>query len=291
MSQDWQSNVSTDSRDPVVSPGRTRSERRCDEFTLGECICNGPMPRSELHLHERAFFRFIVSGSYSERIGSLTVSYRPFSTVFWLAGFVHEDTVGENGSRCFRVELEQSLVERMHEDSLELRPYADLHGGELAWLVARLYREYRAGGLGSRLVAEGLVLEMLGTAARAPARDVAAAPAWLARAVDLLHSSYKYELSVNRIACEVGVHPVHLSRVFRFHKRVSIPEFVHRLRVREACIRLADPDATITDVALSVGFADQSHLTRVFKQVTGVTPGVFRSVYAEDKTQAPRKAR
>jgi AraC-like DNA-binding protein len=37
------------------------------------------------------------------------------------------------------------------------------------------------------------------------------------------------------------------------------------------------PGMPLSDVALAAGFADQSHLTRIFKRVTGMTPGAFRA--------------
>lgn len=57
---------------------------------------------------------------------------------------------------------------------------------------------------------------------------------------------------------------------------MPIGDYVHRLRVRYASEALRRPGARLADVAADAGFADQSHMTRVFKRVTGVTPGDFR---------------
>jgi AraC-like DNA-binding protein len=40
------------------------------------------------------------------------------------------------------------------------------------------------------------------------------------------------------------------------------------------------PEIDLAEVALAAGFADQSHFTRVFKNVTGITPGVYRQMLA-----------
>jgi AraC family transcriptional regulator len=53
---------------------------------------------------------------------------------------------------------------------------------------------------------------------------------------------------------------------------------VQKLRVNYACKQLALPENDLVSVALSSGFADQSHFTRVFKNVTGITPGAFRQI-------------
>lgn len=103
-------------------------------------------------------------------------------------------------------------------------------------------------------------------------------PEWLSRAVDLLHDEYRRHLNITKVAAEVGVHPFHLSRVFRQFHQETIGEYVNKLRVQYACLKLANAETEIADVALGAGFADQSHLTRIFKRVTGMTPGAYRKI-------------
>ena len=79
------------------------------------------------------------------------------------------------------------------------------------------------------------------------------------------------------LAREAGVHPVHLSRVFRRITGKGIGEYVHRLRIREACERMIKPEASLADISCDLGFADQSHFTRTFHTITGTSPGVFRA--------------
>ncbi|MNW16127.1 Transcriptional activator NphR [compost metagenome] len=47
-------------------------------------------------------------------------------------------------------------------------------------------------------------------------------------------------------------------------------------RIERACALLAQADLSIAAVALACGFSDQSHLTRVFAQALGTTPGMWR---------------
>ena len=52
---------------------------------------------------------------------------------------------------------------------------------------------------------------------------------------------------------------------------------LRRLRLEQARRSLArDPDCTLADAALQAGFADQSHFTRHFRRLFGVTPGAYR---------------
>jgi AraC family transcriptional regulator len=102
-------------------------------------------------------------------------------------------------------------------------------------------------------------------------------PVWLSRVIELLHTEFTQRLTLDYVATSVGVHPLHLSKVFRQFRNEAIGEYTHRLRIQFCCQQLADPQADLATVALAAGFADQSHFTRVFKHFTGSTPGAFRT--------------
>jgi AraC family transcriptional regulator len=142
----------------------------------------------------------------------------------------------------------------------------------------RLYREHKQVDACSMLTIEGLVLEMLAIVGRMKEIKERHGPPWLARAIELVNEEFRNNLKIQDIASEIGVHPFHLSRVFRRVHRQSVGEYVQKLRVNYACKQLALPDNDLATVALSAGFADQSHFTRVFKTVTGITPGAFRQI-------------
>jgi len=67
-----------------------------------------------------------------------------------------------------------------------------------------------------------------------------------------------------------------------FAREYGLPpqQYLKRLRIQTACRMLVDTRESIADIALRCGFSDQSHLTREFRRVTGVTPGSYREQYA-----------
>jgi AraC-like DNA-binding protein len=67
---------------------------------------------------------------------------------------------------------------------------------------------------------------------------------------------------------------------------VTIGEYVRRLRVEAAALRLAASNESISAIAHGTGFSDQSHLTRVFKQRMGVTPGRYRVAHGKPDSAA-----
>ena len=125
---------------------------------------------------------------------------------------------------------------------------------------------------------EGLALELVGALSRAacPARRRKLTPVWMVRAWDLIEARFTEPLKVEDIAAEVGVHPIHLSCVFRQVYRCTIGERVRRLRVEYAAEQLAGTDLPVATIAHQAGFCNLSHLSMYFKKQKGITPSAFR---------------
>jgi AraC-like DNA-binding protein len=98
----------------------------------------------------------------------------------------------------------------------------------------------------------------------------------LARARDYLAEHFAENVSLSRLATMVGLDPFALLRGFsRVH---GLPPHAwllqERVRRAQSLLRTGLPPAR---VAAELGFADQSHLTRHFKRIVGVTPGRYRA--------------
>ncbi len=270
--------------------GSVAARRRCGGLSLQE-IRHARPARLPEHSHERAFICLVVAGGYTERVGRRTETYTPFSALFHPPAKSHQDEIGRTGARFFSVEIDGRWIDRIREVAPLPESVAEPRGGDLVWLATRLYREFRAFDAWSPLAVEGLVLEALAVAARAPRADERPAPRWLGRATELLRDGAPSELTTARVAAEAGVHPVHFARVFRREHGCTVGEYVRRQRVRHALGLLSDTSLPLAEVALAAGFADQSHLTRVFRQTLGSTPGALRSALADARAADRPSAR
>lgn len=100
---------------------------------------------------------------------------------------------------------------------------------------------------------------------------------WQERRVkELLRSDLSGEMSLTRLAAECGLSVRHFSRAFRQSTGVPPHRWLLKLRVERAKELLRKPSLSLTDVALSCGFSDQSHFTRVFTAMVGLSPGHWR---------------
>jgi AraC family transcriptional regulator len=109
-------------------------------------------------------------------------------------------------------------------------------------------------------------------AADAPARG-GLAPRARRRVLELIDARLGGPLSVEDLAREAGLSPAHFARAFRETLGQSPHQFVLARRLERARLLLDAPNARPSEVAAAVGFADQAHLTRLFRRQFGLTPG------------------
>lgn len=227
------------------------------------------------HSHELAYFMLVLGGSYTERFGPQTKDHDPMTVLWHRAGISHKDRIGENGARCFTVEIRHRGMENLSQYSRVPHDFAEF-GTPLVWLTTRLFREFSDWQNCSELVAEGLTLEMLGYIARRNDACEKHPPKWFGHVIDRLNEEFKETVSMHDLTEIAGVHPVHLASVFRKFRGQTIGEYVQQLRVSHASKLMIDRELPLADIAYEAGFSDQSHFNRLFKRHTGMTPGEFR---------------
>ena len=228
-----------------------------------------------LHSHEQPYFCLLLEGRYSESYGERTLEYAPFSVALHPAKYSHSDVIAGVGASFFTIELGDEWHERLR-DLVDLRNVAvKLAGEDVSWAAVRVLREVLEADDPDDLLVESLLYQML--AEFAPSGKEATTSHWLDSAKAHIEAHLTANQTMVDIAAAAGVHAVSLARAFRAREGQTVGEYVNRMRVARACRALADAQTRIADIAADLGYVDQSHFTRVFKQVTGMTPGVFRS--------------
>jgi AraC family transcriptional regulator len=245
-------------------------------FTLSERTYPPDLVIPE-HSHQESDFCFVLAGSFTEVSGKQARCCRPRSVLFHPAGEAHSDHF-HTSVRCFSLQFGPGGTDDTPrwQESVSSRP-VDSHGGRLSDLAARLYREFCRPDEVSRIMIEGLALQMMAETFRKAIAPTHAAPAWLGQAKGILHEHFSERPSLGDLAASVGVHPVHLAREFRRFYGCTITEYVLQRRLEFACHEMLNSRASLTEIALAAGFFDQSHFSRTFKAQMGMSPNQYRT--------------
>ncbi len=233
------------------------------------------------HAHDAAEFCLVLSGGLTETLdGGTSLSCRPGEATFKPAGEEHQVSSSSEGARLLVVTVSPSRSWHGPTAVALQRPAS--FPGALAGFGARMKRELQSRDECTPLAVEGIALEMLAVAARerADSRNGRDVPPWVSAVRDRIHEEAcrgSGSLSLSGLAQEAGVGATCLAQAFRRAFGTSVGGFVRRRRVAEARRRLLSEDESLTSVALACGFYDQSHLTRVFRRETGLTPARYRS--------------
>ena len=232
------------------------------------------------HAHELSHFCFVLSGSYNETIAGKRFERGPTALVYYPPDVSHAEEHFNYG-RHFLVEIDFSGLEKIREYGAGLSEPVLLRGESSLWLAARMYREFRDRDGFSPLALESISTELLIAASRQHARKAdRKPPPWLDQVKDYLRSTFSEPPALNELAKVVGIHPTHLARVFRKFERCTVGDYVREVRIEYARRRMLLSDDPLVEIALGAGFADQTHFTRTFKRLTGMTPTEFRRMFA-----------
>jgi AraC family transcriptional regulator len=158
------------------------------------------------------------------------------------------------------------------------RTFPASHGvSQLMQLLAEELPREAAGHMAAAGLVQALVAWLFTNPSRmAPADQVAPARA-VHRAVCYMRAHLAESVSVDDLAAATGISAAHFSRQFKAATGFPPHEYLLRLRIARAqeLLLRQGRGLNIAGIATDCGFADQSHLRRVFKRVIGMTPAAF----------------
>lgn len=235
------------------------------------------MPR---HTHETAHVSVVLQGNFTEISGRQERSSEASTLIIHPPDEDHAVTFHDTGARVFSFHIKPQLHERIRDFTKILDAPVAFQGGRPTWLAVELYHESKTLDAVAPLMLEALALEIVAAISRrAGSLRERSIPHWLGQAREYLHAHFAEHISFAVLAETAGVHPVYLAREFRRAFCCTMGEYVRRLRIETACRKISGSDLPLDEIALAVGFYDQSHFSNVFKRLTGTTPSQYRASF------------
>jgi len=236
------------------------------------------------HSHEYGYFCLVRRGTYREEYGGRQRWCGPQTFAYHPPGELHAEHIGRSEVWSFNIEVTKAWRNSAGVAVALPQPF-DTHGGPFVGLAVRLFHEFSRTDAASALVIEGLALELFGLSLRAAqGGSTGAAPPWLERVREMLNESGRAPPGLARLAAEAGVHRGYLAAAFRRHFGCTVGDYARRRRVVLACRQLTETDRPLAAIACDAGFADQSHFTRTFRRIVGVTPAAYRRTAGRSKS-------
>jgi AraC-like DNA-binding protein len=98
----------------------------------------------------------------------------------------------------------------------------------------------------------------------------------LKRVEEYVDANLDSALDIDELATLVRMSPSHFTRSFNRSVGLTPHRYVVQCRVAKARELLTTTDLPLTEIALNIGFSDQSHFSRRFQEFVGVPPGAYR---------------
>jgi AraC-like DNA-binding protein len=230
------------------------------------------------HYHENSYFSFVTKGGCRDIGKRGTIECAPDSLLFHNYQEPHYNTRAGGVSEAFQVELSRDWGRRLGVAESLWPASAKITNPHIKLLFHSIYKEVKQPDDTSRLTIDALLLqalEMLRGGAGGANR-----PQWVATVDEMLRDNFDQPLSLQGLSAELKLHAAHLSRDFPRYFNCNFSQYLRKIRVEKSLGLLRNKKLSLTDIALTCGFADQSHFIRCFKEFNGVTPKAFRRLMA-----------
>ncbi len=227
------------------------------------------------HVHEVPHLVMVFRGRVVDQRGPCGDHIRAGHVVLHPPGIVHENLIVGPDATLVAIDLPGHAAELV----------TALYGGvsqnvrftfeSVRGVPEQIREEALLADEASQRIIPALVDQLLalGTRVVARERDV---PVWLLEAEGIVRHGYAQKLTAADLAARIGISASRLTHGFRDLRGHSFGDFLREVRLGAAARALGASDEPIGSIAANCGFADQSHLTRVFRDAKGCTPLEYR---------------
>jgi len=205
-------------------------------------------------------------------------------------GFTQKPVTWSGSREMLYVAINVDQLERLMRHDLDLTclnfdPQFAVRDPHVVSLVLNMRDEIQAGCPTGKLYGEALSLALASYLFKRFSHEMgqegrdrlALSPNQVARIREYVRANLARDIGLSELADQLSLSPHYFSILFKHAVGGSPHHHVVRERIREAQRLLAAGRPAISDVALNLGFSDQSHFSQAFRKMTGTTPKRYQA--------------
>jgi AraC-like DNA-binding protein len=229
------------------------------------------------HDHEAPSLNVVLEGGFDERIGARNVRNSPGTLVAKPAGAHHANEYV--AVRTISILVQPDIPALQHLGSI-VRAFGEVRcreGERVLELGRTLWRVLHDGGeeeMAAELLLDAALRDLAGCATRVGHME--GVPVWARRIREQIVARACERISIGALARDEGIELPAVSKAFSRYYGCTPTELLRATRIERAKRMLSAAGRSLSEIALSTGFADQAHLTRAFKRETALAPGQYR---------------
>lgn len=101
---------------------------------------------------------------------------------------------------------------------------------------------------------------------------------YIAQAIRFLKNSYTEEITIEDMARNLGLNRKYMTDLFKEAVGMPPQQYLGQLRINKACELLAETSLSVKEIAYSVGYRNQLHFSKMFRQSYGISPSEYRKI-------------
>ena len=91
-----------------------------------------------------------------------------------------------------------------------------------------------------------------------------------------INDNYTYDCPIETVSTNIDLSVTYINQILKHYTGKTFVHYINELRIKKACEILKNSDMKIREIAYNVGFSTPQYFIKIFKDITGVTPGKYR---------------
>jgi len=225
------------------------------------------------HAHENIHISLIIKGGNREERKQGDMAALPGTLLFYHQGELHRNLNTSHPSKNINLEITEEFMRRyeLGENDLEKM----VRHPDAGFSLLKMYHE---AAQTHHFSAASIQMLLLGLISDTKKLSIKQAPQWLKTIVSFLQDNWQRYPELEEMALISGVNPITISKHFSTYMGCSLGEYRRKIKIQQALRLIPAGTLSLTEVAYFCGFADQSHFTRNFRELTHFLPKAYQKL-------------